>query len=259
MKEFTETQLKELIELKEKTVNSCNVCEGTGYKGSADEPCDCMIYFKYIKELVYSNIPKDYWNFTFEELLIKKTSKNMMKDYFKYIKTAKEKGLGLILTSGNRGVGKTSVMATLGKRIIQKGYEPYYVICQNIIDDTFSKEKKIIERMKNADFILIDEIDKVAKRAESTIPKILENYLRSLLPNGKCVVLAANLSDEEFEKVFEGCMSLLNRYCEFVSVEGADNADIKKVKWRDKLKGKEENLNKELLLDEAKIYIKNVL
>lgn len=234
MGRFTQKEITYLQGLKRKIVSPHKTCKGVGYIDGVN-PCKCMKIFDYIKELYYSKIPQDYWDLNFKDLEIDPLYKKIAGSMIENIDNAIEQGLGLFFT-GERGIGKTSLQCEIGKRAVVERYNVYYNIAQNIIDDRFTDDQSVIKRLKSADLILIDELDKVIMREKSNIPKQIENLLRELLPNKKSIILCTNLNEDEVEDKFE-IISLIRRYIKIVPMKGKDYSGKKQKQWMDKLKG----------------------
>jgi len=255
LEKYTEKQKLFLLNLKQKIVGNHEPCKKTGYTDDKMTPCVCMKVFKYLKSLYYSNIPSDYWGLSFNELQIDVSYKKLAKEYIDNLDNAIEKGLGIMLL-GERGIGKTSIVTQIAKYAIIKRYEVYYEIMQNIVDDRFTDSQKIIDRIKNADLVIIDELDKVLMRENSNIPKQIENLLRDILPNGKSVLICTNLNEEDIEEKFN-IMSLLKRYINIVPMMGEDYSDKKHKSWSDRLKNKEGQYLKEYIIKMAEQFYQN--
>lgn len=248
---YTDLEMKELLAIKKQIVSSCKKCDGYGYIEKAEvEACTCMQLFKYVKDLFYSKIPKDYWLITQSNIKIKNKYKLFLEDYIKHLNNAIQKGLGVVFSGPQRGIGKTSSACIIGKEAIQNGYDVFYVIAQNIIDDRFSEEHQIEERIKQSDLLIIDELDKIIMKSESNIPKQLENLLRIILPNKKSVIICTNFEEKEIEERFE-ITSLINRYMEFIPMVGKDFSKKLKRKWMDRLHDEEINYKNKILISEA--------
>jgi len=213
-----------------------------------------MKIFNYLKELYKSNIPADYWDLDLKSLKVDITYKKIIEEFVLNIDNAVLNGLGLILMGEQRGIGKTSLACEVAKSAVIKRYSVYYQIAQSIVDDKFSEDKNIIQRIKNSDMIIIDELDKVVMRENSNIPKQIENLLRELLPNKKSIVMATNMSgEEELEEKFK-ILSLIKRYIKIVPMTGTDYSDNLQEKWMDRLKRDKSNYFSENILRNASIF-----
>lgn len=254
MGKYSEKELSYLMKLKEKIIHSHKKCKGVGYLEFL-QPCECMKVFLYVKELFYSKIPMDYWNLSLEELIVDNTYKKIVDDYIDNIDNAMSQGLGIIF-SGDKGIGKTSLMCEIAKSAIVRRYNVYYEIVQNIIDDRFNDEQAIINRVKQSDLVLMDEFDKVIMRNESNIPKQIENLLREILPNRKAILIGTNLDEEEIERKFQ-ITSLTKRYMKIIYVVGEDFSEKRQKDWLDRLRSDDINFFSKNILSMAEEFHRN--
>ena len=252
---YTEKEKAFLINLKEKIVKRHSTCKGTGYTDSEMTLCECMKVFKYLKSLYYSHIPSDYWDLTFDELHVSTSYKKIVHEYIENLDNAIQKGLGIMFL-GERGIGKTSLVAEIAKAAVIKRYSVYYEIMQVIVDDRFTDSQTVTRKIKNADLVIIDELDKVLMRENSNIPKQIENMLRDILPNGKSVLICSNLNEDEVESKFN-IMSLIKRYINIVHMEGEDYSEVKQKTWTDRLRNKEDHYFTKNIRVAAEEYYQN--
>jgi len=216
-----ETEL--IYKIKEKIVHNCKICKGQGryIKNEIMFECQCMKNTMYILDLIKSNIPSDYWNLSLKGLKVEKDVKNEVQYYIEHIDNAIEKGIGLFFTCNTRGVGKTSLACEIAKEAIVKRYDVYYNLMQSIVSDKFTDNQEIIQKIKNSELIIIDEMDKVAMKKESNLSSQIENFLRELLSAGKTVIMCSNMSLKEIEEKIE-IGSLIQRYVTIIEMEGTD-------------------------------------
>jgi len=250
-REYSEKQLAELQKIKTEVL--CRKCNYAGYKDDKTL-CDCMKKFIFIKELYFSEIPYEYWKFYLDEGLKEKLPSTIHL-YCERIPTAIEKGLGMILTSVKRGSGKTTAMAIAGKAGIILGKRVYYTFFQNIIDDRFSENKDVEERIRNSDIILIDEVDKSVMKKDSPLKAHFEILIRSLASNKKSIIFATNGNDAEIGELF-GMNEYFKGYFKLVSMFDENFRDTRKEKWDSAIK---ENQNYKNCVDmrDVEEFIKN--
>jgi len=248
-------ELEQLNKIKEELVKTHKKCSGTGYsiKDKKSIKCECMKIFSYIIDLVKSNIPIDYWNLSLNKLEINEKHKTKVEKYIHKIDNAIQKGIGMYFFSNTRGVGKTSLACEIAKEAIRKRYVVYYNLLQVIISDKFTDNQEIIEKIKDADLVVIDEIDKVAMKKESNLSFQIENFLREILPSGKPVIMCSNMNLNEVEEKIE-IQSLINRYCIITEVKGEDFSKKKNNKLDDLLDEKLNYFSKELISSSQKHY-----
>jgi DNA replication protein DnaC len=253
--EMTEKELQAVLIIKKKIVLTHEKCKGVGYLKEEGKvvPCICMQILKYIKNLICSNIPKDYWQLEFGKLKVDINDTKKIKSYYDNIDNAIQNGLGLFISGEQRGIGKTSMACCIAKRAIIKRYNVYFDLMANIINNTFSDEKKIIQRLKDSDLIVIDELDKMMMRDNSPLIKQIENQLRELLPNGKSVIICTNSSLEELDKkLFIG--SLLKRYLIISEIKGTDFSIEKNKSLENKLETEYNYFHKNIISAAQEFY-----
>jgi len=253
MSKYTKKEIMFLSELKENIVRSHKKCDGLGWLKTS-EACSCMKILKYISALTYSKLPSDYWTLSLDELEVETQNKKLVSDFIKNLDNAISRGLGIMFSSEQRGIGKTALICEIGKAALIKRYNVYYQIAQNIIDDKFTEEQNIIKRIKECDVLIIDELDKIAMKQESNIPKQLESLLREILPNHKTILIGTNYTENEVEEKFK-IISLIKRYIEILPMQGKDYSEIKQKEWMLNLKkGKINYFHPNILTMAEKFY-----
>ena len=254
MSKYTKKEMDHLLKIRDDIQKQCKVKNCDKFNSMFN--CECFKIYKWVKDLYYSKIPKDYWMLDLDNLKIKNLYKQFVKKYINNLDNAIENGMGMMFSGEKRGIGKTSCISIIGKEAIKKGYDVYYVIAQNIIDDTFTDDKNIIERIKNCDLLLIDELDKIIMKKESNVPKILENLLRVLLPNKKAILIATNFLEDEVQEKFE-IISLIRRYIKIITMQGKDFSTELSEKWSERLEGNTIDYKNKVLIRDSKILFKN--
>jgi DNA replication protein DnaC len=226
-------------QVKSDLVLAHKTCGGTGYhmiEGRGQRRCMCMTVFHYIKELIKSNIPQDYWSLEFKDLALDEIVRHVVSGYRKNIIQAHNNGLGLVLF-GQNGTGKTSVMAEIAKRAVIKGYQAKYFTLSSYVDAMFKKDAARVEYYESGDFLLIDELDK--KSGTSAIYKLVDEFLRRMFNMNKSLILGTNWDTDELkEHLGESTFSLLKRRCEFLEFQGEDFSDNLQDSYIDRLDSK---------------------
>jgi len=180
--------------------------------------CDCMVLFRYIKELIKANIPEGYWKLTLADLKVDVLAKRLATAFVQNIDTAKRKGLGIVFW-GQNGTGKTSLMCEIGKAAIIHHYDVRYFTLSSYISALYAKEDAEVESMEYGDFLLIDELDKFGGKSVKSI----DEFFRRMSNVGKSLILSTNWDKEELKAGFgESVYSLLLRKCEFTHLTGND-------------------------------------
>lgn len=245
---FSEKDKEFLYGIKDQLVKKHKECDGIGYFNENKKviPCQCMKILKYIMDLYKFKIPMDYWNIDYSKTKINANTKDTILNYIENLDNAIQQGIGLFLSGESRGIGKTTTACEIAKRATQKRRIVYYELMQNIINDKFTDEKLIIERIKEADLVVIDEMDDIAIKENSNILKMIEVFLRGLLPQGKAIILCSNAKSEVMNED-TGLGSLLKRYLCFIDFKGEDNSEIKNKSLKDKLNIKFDYFSHEMI------------
>lgn len=162
------------------------------------------------------------WNFHHPNnpirLDFKSANKLLMQiaDYTKNITNAKKKGISLML-SGSNGTGKTLLATSILKAVIRKGMTAQMTSLGGIIqvytDGWGDPRKRQIfdERIKNSDFLLIDDVGKEYQAKNSDLTEIMfDNLIRYRVFRRKPFILTTNTSPTDLKNRYgNSLMSLL--------------------------------------------------
>ncbi len=233
MPKFRPEIQQKIHDLKAVLVDDHDPCDGTGYIPTAVPGqvcrCECMILFRYLKELVKAYLPKvPYWTLNLENLEVDDLAKKVVGEYIDNLGRAVDNGLGLLMIGPN-GIGKTSVMVEIGKEALIRKYKVRYFTLSSYIDAVFQKDKELVEDYEAGDILLIDELDKTNQKVE----RMVDEFLRRMSNAGKSIILATNWSKAEIEEALgQSTVSLLKRNCKTVPMMGGDYGDIMDETWR---------------------------
>jgi len=240
----TKVKLDRLYQIRNELLDNCEKCGGEGYLKSEipgiPNPCECMRVFDYVMELVDAGISQDYWHLYLDDLKMEPEYINFVKLIFKNLERFRENGLG-VLFHGVNGIGKTSLMAEIGKEAIVRGYKVKYLSAQMYVDETMKQttdKSAYMNELLTNDFILFDEIDKVyIKQGSNYVPKTLEMFLREAMVNANiCIISATNMDIKSFTSTFgESTVSMLKRKMKFIAVDGEDYSAVLSGAWDMKL------------------------
>ncbi len=193
-RDYIDSEILEIGELHAELVERHKLCEGTGMsleeKGVSD--CVCELVFKYLKELIYSNIPRGYWGISVKDF----------SDYFGKGNEAREfKSVQFtesISVMGFQGAGKTAFLSLLGKLAIQEGKSVFYITPENLLK-IIRDEEILVERLKGSEIVLMDSVNRYnrSKWADGQV----EYFLRSLNDAGKIICLTESEKGDQSEGI----------------------------------------------------------
>ncbi len=188
-KDFSDNEILEIHDLYKQIVEAHDHCDGTGlsYMENCVFDCMCESIFKYCKELLYSNIPRGYW-----EVNVKDLSSCLNKeDYteFQNIMFTESAIFG-----GVPGSGKTAFLSVIGKLGIFEKKSICYITSENLIK-ILKKDNILVDRIYGAEIILFDGLEKYIRTtwADGQV----EYLLRNLKDSGKILYITTSSSKDE--------------------------------------------------------------
>ena len=138
-------------------------------------------------------------------------AKNVLKKVARYVRnleTAKKKGISILL-AGNNGSGKTLLAVAILKAVLRSGMTGQMTslggILQLYTEGWSDPHKRMLfdERIRNTDFLLIDDVGKEYQAKNSDLTEIMfDNLIRYRVFRRKPFILTTNTAPED----------LLNRY-----------------------------------------------
>lgn len=251
---FTEVEVDFLLNLKELTIGSCKKCH-EGWKN--DLPCNCRKIFVFLKELVYSKIPQEYWDLEWDNINITpKSVKILIEKYLNNFENAKKKGKGVCLI-GTNGIGKTTLLCEIGKKSIQLGFDTFYTTAQSYLDYKIENNYEMLDRIENrVKVLLLDELDKpYKKRGSDYVPAKIEELFRKLLPRNVIVCVASNFMEKEIEDMFgDSVFSIMKRKIKFLTLTGEDLSNELQDDWEEDLVDEKSMFLSEHYIDMSEKY-----
>lgn len=138
--------------------------------------------------LKYSMIPPQYQEAEFTDLKINKDNEILIRTMVNYVKNYERIRKGICLI-GDYGIGKTRIIATTCKKLIElKNMNVYFATEQSILedikktfnDDSLETPEDIIRRICKHDIIVIDELGTTKNDWElATIKRIIDGAINS--------------------------------------------------------------------------------
>jgi len=119
----------------------------------------------------------------------------------KYAENFSGKGDSNLLFIGGTGLGKTHLASAAAKRIIERGFDVFYVSAQNITDEfgdeRFGRGDADTTRYFNTDLLVIDDLGTEANNQFSV--SCVYNVINSRLNCAKATLINTNLSVRELQ------------------------------------------------------------
>lgn len=175
------------------------------------------------KKLLNSGILEEYHTLCFEDYKGNSEVKEEVRQYMSHLANAKKEGISLFL-HGVNGVGKTFLGAEVLKQALREGYSAQMVSLSGIIqmysDGWYStlRREAYDDRVKNVDFLMIDDVGKEFRSSKSGLTEIaFDNLIRYRTLRNKPMIITTNSSIEAIENVYgKSLVSLL--YGKFIPI-----------------------------------------
>lgn len=193
------------------------ITEKFGQMKSRECKCEKVERFKKLSIFDKNSENNTFENAKFENDKEEKYSLNF-KTFVEKFGEIKEKGLG-ILMFGNAGTGKTFYSACIANKLMQlncavlsfnlSGY------LAEIRKDFDMAEEKLLEAVRNADLIVIDDLGSELV-SESFGKEKLFNLIDTIYREKKCVIITSNFSSKQLSEHlrFNGSDKILDRLSE---------------------------------------------
>jgi len=141
-------------------------------------------------------IPRRFWQSDFD-LIPDCEGKELLRSYLRNIDEALDRGEGLLLWGPN-GHGKTSAAVIAMKEARRRGASSFFVQAEtlrsSVLDGTmFSDEKTLMERAREVDFLVIDDLGKEHTGETGFTERIFENLIRERTACKRVTVITTNL------------------------------------------------------------------
>ena len=247
---FSESEVTECRHLYNKLVQTHELCQGSGMllEGDQIRDCECEAVFKYVKQLIYSQIPRRYWFANFKKidaLLVTNEERKLIKDMIK-----KQKVSQSMLICGKSVSGKTSLLSIIGKIGIWFNQIVVYTTVEDFLDmlrKDSPEHKLYLDRIMGAQILLIDNttLFKSTEWAQNQ----LEHYLKKFYDNGMQLIFALDKPSDQLESIFsDGLFQFINKIATVLvaSYEGRQDLEI-------------QDYMSSPLMDEAKKYFSAIL
>lgn len=168
------------------------------------------------KMLLRSGILEEYHNLSIDGYEGNPEVKSQVVQYMDHLANAKREGISLFMYGVN-GVGKTMLGVEVLKQALREGYSAQMVSLSGIVqmysDGWYSVEKReaFDERVRNVDFLMIDDVGKEFRSSKSGLTEIaFDNLIRYRTLRNKPMIITTNSDVEAIGNVYgKSLVSLL--------------------------------------------------
>lgn len=159
-------------------------------------------------------------------------AKETLKEVARYannLENARKKGISLLLVGPN-GTGKTLLAVSILKHALRKGFSAQMTSLAGIIQlytsgwNSEEEQIKFNKRVRDVDFLLIDDVGKEYEAKGSNLTEVLfDNLIRYRVFRRKPFILTTNGSASDMRNRYgQSLMSLLSGKCIVIPVFGED-------------------------------------
>lgn len=167
-----------------------------------------------VENLILRGVPYEYIEGTLEDYVQDGDIKVFFERYLNHLHDMYEDRINLCLYGAN-GTGKTFLASLIVKEAYRLRYTSYMTTLANLIDVTFKPNKteedwQIIKTVKEADFLVLDEVGKETFNKNLSNVNLLEETLRNAVKTGQVVILCTNSHlDDLYKKYGASIKSLI--------------------------------------------------
>lgn len=164
-----------------------------------------------------SGILEEYWPLDFKDYKLdpedpgfksKEHALAFAKEYAtQRLHTAREKGIGIFF-HGVNGAGKTLLGVCILKAAILKGYSAQFAslgtLVQTLTEGWYDDEKRRIyeDRIKNVDFLMIDDLGKEYKSKTGLVELAFDNIIRYRSFRNKPIIVTTNTEIDQISNTY---------------------------------------------------------
>jgi DNA replication protein DnaC len=153
----------------------------------------------------------------------------LVANYAKHLINAKKKGISIML-AGSNGTGKTLLAVAIIKRAIRLGLTAQMTSLGGVLELYVGgwgdprKKELFNQRIKDVDFLLIDDVGKEYQAKNSDLTEIMfDNLIRYRVFRNKPFILTTNTAPNDLKNRYgQSLMSLISGNCLKVKVVGED-------------------------------------
>lgn len=239
-------------ELPSSPKTGCVTCKGVGtfmWLDSRGQPaeykCNCVDQWIMHRYFLYCGIGIHYQRLAWVDIRGDHPAIEFIVDYVDNSERHMDRGKGMVLYGPN-GTGKTLFSVLLLKMLLGKGHDGYLTTFQDMLDafrngfrDTAARNW-FHRRVKNAGFLVMDDVGKEQDKADGYNTDILTNIVRHRVAHARPTIITTNFMPERIHLGYGN--SLVSLLAEGALSMEFTGEDFRKTKLEDR-NTMEESLN----------------
>ena len=197
------------LEKLERIKKNCEKCSGSGLvprrteEGLYLDDCDCTKAIEEKIKLVEANIQEQYWDFSIEDINKDFKEENckqldLVNKYIDELGKNIEEGNGIWFFS-SPGLGKSTVISSILKKAIDKGYNSYYMRTSHMVSLKFDalrnrESSRLINYIiDHVDILALEELEKVyLVNDDSMANQLFYEFLSDMYDTRKALLISTN-------------------------------------------------------------------
>lgn len=221
-KEYTKSEIVVIADLYQKIVKVHKDCDGDGAMLNDDDlavDCDCVVAHRFIRELIFSRLPRRFW-----EVPLDIPFNKLLDDNLSLL------GSGGAI-HGMPSSGKTRFLTYLGKYFLTTNKSVVYFKMsdlENFVKNENDSDSIIyLERLYGSEIVLLDEVENFEYGKDFWVSKKIERVLDKVHDAGNSIYFTSSLPNiQEIVDMNPG----LGKLCMKVSNDGSNTAIVSNKK-----------------------------
>lgn len=212
--------------------DKCPVCLNTGHYVYQGEEFACPDddyghpMLRLAKLYWLSFIPLQYQLLLWDEFP-HDDAKEDINSYIAHFERLRLTGVGFTIAGKTLGVGKTWAATHILREVVKRGYDGHFVSFMAVKGyfelDNRDEREFLINRVRTAEVLVLDEVKAPFSNAQRDFfEDKLEEVLRSRTNMNFPTIVTSNMSDQDFERDYPRCFSLLAAKNQPLELNGID-------------------------------------
>lgn len=158
-------------------------------------------------DLERAGIPERYWGVRLGNIPDTAAHKVEVTNYLAKLDELVPKGIGLFLWSKENSTGKTAIACMAGIKGMMLGYSVLFITAEDLKeamlnDERFDEHSSVVQRAKNVDLMILDDLGKEYKGSSGFSETRFENLLRYRIQRNRATVVTSNLRPNQIGSIY---------------------------------------------------------